>query len=72
MRSKDDRYQLIVGQRRLAAARRLGWENVPVRLLEVDDRQMSEIAIVENLQRRIRPLEKATSFKQYLATWGGT
>ena len=73
VRSKDDRYQLIAGQRRLAAARRLGWENVPVRLLEVDDRQMSEIAIVENLQRRdLDPLEKATSFKQYLATWGGT
>ena len=72
-RIKDDRYQLIAGQRRLAAARRLGWENVPVRLLEVDDRQMSEIAIVENLQRRdLDPLEKATSFKQYLATWGGT
>jgi len=73
VRSKDDRYQLIAGQRRLAAARRLGWENVPVRLLEVDDRQMSEIAIVENLQRRdLDPLEKATSFKQYLSTWGGT
>ena len=76
VRSKDDRYQLIAGQRRLAAARRLGWENVPVRLLEVDDRQMSEIAIVENLQRRdLDPLEKATLAefcKQYLATWGGT
>lgn len=73
MRSKDDRYQLIAGQRRLAAARRLGWGKVPVRLLEVDDRQMSEIAIVENLQRRdLDPLEKATSFKQYLSTWGGT
>ena len=73
VRSKNDRFQLIAGQRRLAAARRLGWENVPVRLLEVDDRQMSEIAIVENLQRRdLDPLEKATSFKQYLSTWGGT
>ena len=73
IRKKNDRFQLIAGQRRLAAARRLGWENIPVRLLEVDDRQMSEIAIVENLQRRdLDPLEKATSFKQYLSTWGGT
>ena len=73
VRARGDRYQLIAGQRRLAAARRLGWEQVPVRVLDVDDRQMSEIAIVENLQRRdLDPLEKAASFKQYLATWSST
>ena len=73
VRAQGDRYQLIAGQRRLFAARRLGWGKVPVRVLEVDDRQMSEIAIVENLQRRdLDPLEKAASFKQYLAAWGGT
>ena len=73
VRAHGDRYQLIAGQRRLFAARRLGWGKVPVRVLEVDDRQMSEIAIVENLQRRdLDPLEKAASFKQYLSAWGGT
>ncbi len=73
VRARGDRYQLIAGQRRLAAARKLGWERVPARVLEVEDRQMAEIAIVENLQRRdLDPLEKAASFKQYLATWGCT
>jgi ParB family chromosome partitioning protein len=73
VRAHGERYQLIAGQRRLFAARRLGWGKVLVRVLEVDDRQMSEIAIVENLQRRdLDPLEKAASFKQYLASWGGT
>ena len=73
VRATGDRYQLIAGQRRLAAARRLGWEQVPVRVLDVDDRQMSEIAIVENLQRRdLDALEKAASFKQYLSTWNCT
>jgi len=73
VRGSGSRYQLIAGQRRLAAARRLGWTKVPVRVLEVDDRQMSEIAIVENLQRRdLDALEKAASFKAYLAAWGGT
>jgi ParB family chromosome partitioning protein len=73
VRAQGDRYQLIAGQRRLFAARKLGWETVPVRVLDVDDRQMSEIAIVENLQRRdLDPLEKAASFKHYLAAWGGT
>ena len=73
VRAKGDRYQLIAGQRRLAVARRLGWGTVLVRELDVDDRQMSDIAIVENLQRRdLDALEKATSFKQYLATWNCT
>jgi ParB family chromosome partitioning protein len=73
VRKQADRYQLIAGQRRLAAAKRLGWEKVLVRVLDVDDREMSEIAIVENLQRRdLDALEKATSFKQYLSTWNCT
>jgi ParB family chromosome partitioning protein len=73
VRARGDRYQLIAGQRRLAAAKRLGWQQVPARVLDVEDRQMAEIAIVENLQRRdLDALEKAASFKQYLATWGCT
>ncbi|MEI7782084.1 MAG: ParB/RepB/Spo0J family partition protein, partial [Planctomycetota bacterium] len=73
VRAQGARYQLIAGQRRLAAAKRLGWEKVLVRVLDVDDREMSEIAIVENLQRRdLDALEKATSFKQYLSTWNCT
>ncbi len=73
VRRRGDRYQLIAGQRRLAAAKKLGWTNIPTRVLEVEDRQMAEIAIVENLQRRdLDPLEKAASFKQYLSTWGCT
>jgi ParB family transcriptional regulator, chromosome partitioning protein len=73
VRAKGERFELIAGQRRLAAARRLGWGKVLVRVLDVDDRQMSEIAIVENLQRRdLDALEKAASFKQYLATWSCT
>ena len=73
VRARSDRYQLIAGQRRLAAVRRLGWAKLPVRVLDVDDRQMSEIAIVENLQRRdLDALEKAVSFKTYLAAWGCT
>ena len=40
VRAKGERYELIAGQRRLAAARRLGWGKVLVRVLDVDDRQM--------------------------------
>lgn len=73
VRRQGDRYQLIAGQRRLAAVRRLGWGTVQARVMDVDDRQMSEIAIVENLQRRdLDPLEKAASFRQYIKTWNVT
>ncbi|NBW86718.1 MAG: ParB/RepB/Spo0J family partition protein [Planctomycetia bacterium] len=73
VRARGDRHELIVGQRRLAAARRLGWERIPARVLDVDDRQMAEIAIVENLQRRdLDALEKAASFKRYIAQWNCT
>ena len=44
-----------------------GWSEVPAQVREADDRQVAEIAIVENLQRKdLNPLEKAASFQQYL------
>ena len=47
--------------------------DVPAQIREADDRQMSEVAIVENLQRKdLNPLEKAGSFQQYLERYGCT
>lgn len=73
VRRHGTRYQLIAGERRLRAAIKAGWEQVPAQVREADDRQMSEVAIVENLQRKdLNPLEKATSFQQYLERYGCT
>ena len=73
VRRHGERYQLIAGERRLRAAIKAGWQEVPAQIREADDRQMSEIAIVENLQRKdLNPLEKALSFQQYLERYGGT
>ncbi len=67
VRRAGDRYQLIAGERRLRAAAKAGWSDIPVRLIEADDRQVAELAIVENLQRKdLNPLEKAASFQRYL------
>jgi len=67
VRRVNDRYQLVAGERRLRAAVEAGWENVPVHVVEADDRQMAELAIVENLQRKdLNALEKAASFQKYL------
>jgi len=67
VRRIEDGYQLISGERRLRAAIQAGWEEVPARVREADDRLVAELAIVENLQRKdLNPLEKALSFRNYI------
>jgi ParB family chromosome partitioning protein len=73
VRRIDGRYQLIAGERRLRAAQLAAWERVPVQIREVDDREMAELAIVENVQRKdLNAIEKATSFQRYLDEYGTT
>ncbi len=58
---------MVAGEHRLRAAIQAGWAEVPVNVVEADDRQMAELAIVENLQRKdLNALEKAASFQKYL------
>lgn len=67
VRQVADRYQLISGERRLRAAIKAGWKQVPARIREADDRLVAELAIVENLQRKdLNAVEKALSFRRYL------
>ncbi len=73
VRKQGDRFQLIAGERRLRAAELAGLERVPVQIREVDDRQMAELAIVENVQRKdLNAIEKGASFQQYLQQYGCT
>ena len=73
VRKHRDRYQIIAGERRFRAAQSLGMPEVPVVVRDVPDDQMLELALVENLQREdLDPIEKATSFKNYLASSGKT
>ena len=70
VRRVEERYQLVAGERRLRAAIKAGWPDVPVHLIEADDRKTAEISIVENLQRKdLNALEKAASFQRYLDTY---
>lgn len=67
VRRMGNRWQLISGERRLRAAIRAGWTQVPARVRTADDRLVAELAIVENLQRKdLNPIEKAMSFRRYL------
>lgn len=73
VRRSGDRYQLIAGERRLRAAIEAGWTEVPVQIVDADERQVAELAIVENLHRKdLNPLEKAACFQRYLEQYGCT
>ncbi len=66
-RRAGSEFQLIVGERRLQAARRAGLEKVPVILREATDREMLELALVENLQREdINAMEAAEGYRRLM------
>ena len=73
LRPHGDRYQLIAGERRLRAAAEARLHEIPARVMELDDQRISEIAMVENLQREdLNALDKASAFRSYLDSYGGT
>lgn len=73
VRRQGERFQLVAGDRRLRASIKAGLSEVPVHILEMDDRHLAETAIVENLQRKdLNALEKAASFQSYLKRFGCT
>ncbi len=67
VRRTGDSFELVAGERRLRAALAADWKQVPVQIRDVDDRQMAELAIVENVQRKdLNAIEKAESFQRYI------
>ena len=66
-------YQIIAGERRWRASRLAGLTEVPVRVIEADDRRTAELALVENLQREdLNPIEEAKGFKLLIDEYGLT
>jgi ParB family chromosome partitioning protein len=67
VRQVGERFQLIAGERRLRAAQQVGLAKVPVRVVDFNDQQVLEAALVENIQRTdLNPIEKAQGFKDYI------
>ena len=66
-------YQIIAGERRWRASRMAGLVEVPVRVIEADDRRTAELALVENLQRQdLNPLEEARGYRTLMEDYGLT
>lgn len=72
-RLPDGFYQIIAGERRWRASRMAGLAEVPVRVIEADDRTAAELALVENLQREnLNPIEEAKGYKTLIEVYGLT
>ncbi len=66
-------YQIIAGERRWRAARLAGLTEIPVCVIEADDRRAAELALVENLQREdLNPIEEARGYRSLIEEYGLT
>jgi ParB family transcriptional regulator, chromosome partitioning protein len=72
-RAPDGGYELISGERRLRAATRLGWTEIPAIIRDVDDRTLLTLALVENLQRAdLNAVEEARGYRRLSEEFGFT
>ena len=66
-------YQIIAGERRWRAAKQAGLSDVPVLIIEADDRKVMELGLIENLQREdLNPTEEARGYRVLMDDYGLT
>ncbi len=74
VRTKEEHFEIVAGNRRYLACKALGWRKILCHIVELDDREAFEISLVENIQRRtLTALEEGQAFKKYVSEfgWGG-
>jgi ParB family chromosome partitioning protein len=73
VRPKDGMYMIVTGERRWRAARMAGLSEVPVIVIEADDRKAAELALVENIQRKdLNPVEEARAYADLIDEYSYT
>lgn len=73
IRKSDDGYEIIAGERRFRAMKKLGWEEVPAIIRNLDDKETASIALIENLQREeLTAIEEAYAYEKLLELHGLT
>ena len=72
-RAEDDTYEIVAGERRWRAAQRAGIHELPVLVRDLTDREVLEIALVENIQRAdLSPIEEAQGYRRLMTEFGHT
>lgn len=67
VRVRDDKYEIIAGERRWRAVTSLQWEKIPAIVKEFNDSQTASIALIENLQREgLTAIEEATAYAKLI------
>jgi len=72
-RAGKDGFELIAGERRLRAAAKLGWREIPAIIKEIDDKAILTLALIENLQRTdLNPIEEGEGYHKLSHQFGLT
>ena len=71
VRPKQPGFEIVAGNRRMLACKKLGWKKIACHIIDVDDKTAFEISLSENLQRKnLSPIEEAEAFKAYIKDFG--
>ena len=67
VRERDDKFEIIAGERRWRAVTKLGWETIPAIVKEFNDAQTASVALIENLQREgLTAIEEALAYAKLI------
>ena len=67
VRPLGEKFEIVMGERRYRACEKLGMQKIPCMVVEMNDREAMEVALIENLQRQdLNPIEEALSYKRIL------
>lgn len=68
LKKNEDEYIIVAGERRWRAAKSLGLKEVPAIIMDLSDKQVLEISLIENIQRQdLNPIEEALAYKKLLS-----
>ena len=71
---EDRYYEIIAGNRRYEACKRLSWRKITCHIVELNTKESFELSLIENIQREtLNPIDEARAFKIYISEfgWGG-
>lgn len=73
LKKVDDEYIIVAGERRWRAAKSLGLEEVPAIIMDLSEKQILEVSLIENIQRQdLNPIEEAVAYKKLLSDFNLT